>query len=110
MVLLLMTAFLLFALAALLCLPSLLCAADAKPNVLLICVDDLDRVTGEPDWERALFTLYNALDGAYGGADPEDIKINDADYQSGLVHRQAAIDEAIVMPGTPWPEFDPSAE
>jgi len=28
----------------------------------LLCVDDIDRIAGEPAWEKALFSLYNALD------------------------------------------------
>ena len=28
-------------------------------------------------------------------------------YRSGLHHREAGLERAAVMPGTPWPEFDP---
>jgi DnaA family protein len=42
--------------------------ASASPAMLdgladrhLICIDDLDAVIGKPDWERALFVLYNQV-------------------------------------------------
>jgi DnaA family protein len=27
----------------------------------LVCIDDLDQIAGDPDWEQALFNLYNQL-------------------------------------------------
>jgi DnaA family protein len=30
-------------------------------QLAVVCLDDLDRVAGRPDWERALFVLYNEL-------------------------------------------------
>ncbi len=32
----------------------------------LVCIDDIDRVVGDDDWERALFSFYNALHDAGG--------------------------------------------
>ena len=32
----------------------------------LVCIDDVDRVAGDEDWERALFVFYNALHEAGG--------------------------------------------
>ncbi len=46
---------------------------DAGPGMLeglasreVICLDDLHAVAGRPDWERALFVLYNELQGRGG--------------------------------------------
>jgi DnaA-homolog protein len=42
--------------------------AQLVPDILsglesldLVCIDDLDFIAGEPEWERAMFNLYNAL-------------------------------------------------
>ncbi len=42
--------------------------ADADPDMLeglasrgLVCIDDIDLVTGNTDWEHALFSLYNQV-------------------------------------------------
>ena len=47
--------------------------AEADPELLeglasrgLICIDDIDIVTGNPDWEHALFVLYNQVFEAEG--------------------------------------------
>ena len=47
--------------------------AEADPDVLeglasrgLVCIDDVDIVTGDPDWEHALFVLYNQVFEAEG--------------------------------------------
>lgn len=47
--------------------------ADAGPGLIeglerrdLVCIDDIDRVAGNSDWEIALFNLYNEL-AAHGG-------------------------------------------
>ena len=46
---------------------------DAGPGILnglasrqFICLDDVDAVAGDADWELGLFTLYNELDDAAG--------------------------------------------
>lgn len=46
----------------------LLTVRDHGPGILegfdafaLVCLDDVDGVAGKPEWERALFNLYNAL-------------------------------------------------
>ena len=43
--------------------------AGAGPELLdgleeraLLCIDDVDRIAGQPAWEQALFRLYNALE------------------------------------------------
>jgi DnaA family protein len=43
--------------------------ASAPPALLdgleereVLCIDDIDRVAGDPGWARALFRLYNAID------------------------------------------------
>jgi len=38
--------------------PELLDGLASRP---LICIDDIDVVSGDPDWERALFVLYNQV-------------------------------------------------
>jgi len=42
--------------------------AEADPEMLeglasrrLVCIDDIDVITGQPDWERAFFVLYNQV-------------------------------------------------
>lgn len=70
---------------------------DLGPEVLegwehhdLLCLDDLDAVLGRPDWERQLFSLFNALHeaghrllvSAVGG--PRAYPIQLADLQSRL--------------------------
>jgi len=47
--------------------------AAAGPEILedlasreLICIDDIEKVVGKPDWETALFALYNQLIDARG--------------------------------------------
>lgn len=35
---------------------------DGLEERSILCIDDVDRVAGRADWERALFNLYNALD------------------------------------------------
>ncbi len=34
---------------------------DGLASRALICIDDIDVVSGDPDWERALFLLYNQV-------------------------------------------------
>ena len=34
---------------------------DGLDSCVLVCVDDVDRVVDDDDWELALFALYNAL-------------------------------------------------
>lgn len=43
--------------------PGLIDGLDSRE---LVCIDDLHAVVGDPDWERALFTLYNDLLAAGG--------------------------------------------
>ena len=47
--------------------------ADAGPGILegtatrhFVCIDDVDRVAAQPDWERALFALWNDISDARG--------------------------------------------
>ena len=47
--------------------------AAAGPGILeglgdrqIVCIDDVDRVAGSDEWERALFTLFNELDAGDG--------------------------------------------
>ena len=47
--------------------------AAAGPGILeglgdreIVCIDDIDRVAGSEVWDRALFTLFNDLDGSGG--------------------------------------------
>ncbi len=35
---------------------------DGLEECALLCIDDVDLVAGKPEWERALFNLYNAFD------------------------------------------------
>ena len=34
---------------------------DGLERRALVCLDDLDAVVGDPDWERAVFALFNAI-------------------------------------------------
>lgn len=49
----------------------------------LVCVDDIDRAAADPEWERALFNLYNEADAAgarllfSGRAGPAGIRLPD---------------------------------
>ncbi len=43
--------------------PSILEGLESRE---LVCIDDVDRVAGDEDWERALFNFYNALHEAGG--------------------------------------------
>jgi DnaA family protein len=36
-------------------------AVSGVGNLDVVCVDDVDRVAGEPQWERALFLLYESM-------------------------------------------------
>lgn len=57
----------------------------------LICIDDLDSVTGHPKWETALFNLYNQIFGQDGqlivsaNASPRLCSIELADLQSRMM-------------------------
>ena len=37
------------------------CLLDGLENVEVLCVDNVDRIAGDQDWEQALFGCYNAL-------------------------------------------------
>ena len=41
-------------------------ALEGLPQLDLVCLDDLQRVAGQPDWERALFVLYRELEESGG--------------------------------------------
>jgi DnaA family protein len=71
--------------------------ADASPQLLeglanrrLVCVDDIDVVAGQPDWELALFDLYNQVFDAAGclvvaaSAAPRAAEFSLADLRSRL--------------------------
>lgn len=71
---------------------------------LIVCIDDIDAVAGDRDWEVALFSLYNALQDAGGqlvasaAAAPRDSGFGLADLESRLsrlpVFQVRALDEA----------------
>ena len=84
--------------------------APAGPGILeglaareLVCVDDIERVAGDPEWELALFGLYNELVDAGGqlvvaaGAAPRECNFGLADLESRLsrlpVFQVHALDE-----------------
>ena len=84
--------------------------AAAGPAILeglgereLVCIDDMERVAAEPDWELALFGLCNELADAGGqlvvaaGAAPRECGFNLADLESRLsrlpVFQVHALDE-----------------
>lgn len=71
--------------------------ASASPEMLdgladrrLICIDDIDAVAGQPDWEEALFSLYNQVTDigscliVAAGASPRTATFALADLQSRL--------------------------
>ncbi|HET7306871.1 MAG TPA: DnaA regulatory inactivator Hda [Gammaproteobacteria bacterium] len=70
----------------------------------LVCVDDVDRIAGQPRWEGALFTLFNALHESAGTllaaarTPPAGADWTLADWQSrlawGPVVRLAPLDDA----------------
>lgn len=72
-------------------------------SMLLICLDDLDVVLGKPNWERALFNLYN-ISRERGcrmllsaSASPRELAIELADLRSrlswGVVYHLAVPDD-----------------
>lgn len=77
---------------------------DGLEERALICVDDIDRVAGDPGWEQALFSLYNALAERGRGllvastASPREAGFRLADLESRLkqlpVFRLRALDDA----------------
>ena len=84
--------------------------AAAGPGILeglsnreLVCVDDVDTVTGQSDWELALFNLFNELQESGGqlivaaGSAPREAGIELADLESRMsrlpVFQLHALDE-----------------
>jgi DnaA family protein len=73
----------------------------------LVCLDDVDRVLGQPDWELALFTLFNLArqHNSYllvsGTAAPRALAIKLADLRSrlswGIVYQLPVADDAEKM-------------
>ena len=67
--------------------PSLL---DNLDQCDLLCLDDLDAVMGKPDWEEALFHLFNRLRDSgrrllmAANASPRELLVNLPDLQSSL--------------------------
>lgn len=63
---------------------------DNLERLDLVAVDDLDRVAGSPDWERALFDLFNRLRErgrsllTAAAVAPDDLAIGLADLRSRL--------------------------
>jgi len=39
---------------------------EGLPQLECLCLDDIDRVAGQPDWERAIFALLREMDDAGG--------------------------------------------
>ena len=70
----------------------------------LVCIDDIERAAGLPEWEHGLFHLYNGLRQRGGrllvgaGCAPAALSLTLADLRSrlgwGLVLRMAALDDA----------------
>lgn len=77
---------------------------DGLEERAVICIDDVERVAGDPGWERALFRLYNALAEQGRGlivastASPRESGFSLADLDSRLkqlpVFRLNALDDA----------------
>lgn len=69
--------------------PAILAGWESLP---LVCLDDLEAVAGSPDWERALFNLYNALQERGGdlvvaaAAAPAALNLGMPDLRSRLGH------------------------
>lgn len=74
---------------------AMLAAAGPGPieglaNRELVCIDDIDRVTGDPGWETALFNLCNELQDAghqlvvTASSSPRSSNVSLADLQSRL--------------------------
>lgn len=74
-------------------------------NISLICLDDMDRILQRPDWQEALYQLYNAVRQSNGvlisasRAPPRDLPLSLPDLKSRLAwgpayHLQPLTDEA----------------
>lgn len=85
-------------------------ATSWSPNVLdglehcaLVCIDDVDAIAGRPEWEEALFHLYNRVTerqhclALSAAGPPGELKLNLPDLASrlawGLVLHLAVLDE-----------------
>lgn len=85
--------------------------ADWQPEILdgwdrldVVALDDVDAIAGEPEWERAIFTLFNALRDAGGNllvsaASPPgnlDVQLPDlrSRFGSMLVYQWRELDDA----------------
>ncbi|MEH6564755.1 MAG: DnaA regulatory inactivator Hda [Halopseudomonas sp.] len=76
---------------------------EGMESVELLCIDQLDAVVGRPDWEEALFHLYNRLREQGGrlliaaGAAPRALALGLADLASrlswGLVFQLQTLDD-----------------
>lgn len=86
-------------------------AGALEPDVLLgleafalVCIDDVDAVSGQSAWEEALFHLYNRLEAAGGtlvvaarqppGTAPYGLADLRSRFAAGAVYRLHALDEA----------------
>lgn len=84
--------------------------ADIDPDILqdldsmdLVCIDDIDQIAGQPEWEQAFFHFYNRLRDSQhsllmtGSTGPEAIAINLPDLKSrigwGLVFRLTSVSD-----------------
>jgi DnaA family protein len=69
----------------------------------LVCLDDVDAVTGEPSWERALFSLYQELSERGGRL---ALAAREPPGRSGIALRDLAsrLAAASVRPARPLPE------
>lgn len=78
--------------------------AEGLSGCALLCLDDVDAIAGHPDWEPALFRLYNEVEAHGGrwlctaGAPPQQAVFKLADLAtrlaSGPVYRLLALGDA----------------
>jgi DnaA-homolog protein len=78
--------------------------ADGLASRPLVCVDDVDCIAGDRDWERALFGLYNAMRDrgqtlvVSAACAPRELRIELPDLRTrlgwGLVYQLKAMDDA----------------
>ena len=78
-------------------------ALEGLPRLELVCLDDLQWVTGQPEWERALFGLYRELEECGGSlivAAPEapalirwELPDLGSRFTAAAIHTVRALDE-----------------
>lgn len=76
---------------------------DGLSSLSLVCIDDIDAIAGEKNWESALFTAFNSIKESHtqliiaGKTAPQNLEIELPDLhsrlQSGLILQLQALDD-----------------